>query len=370
MKRTVCIIISALMFLTFAACTNTQKDVSNDPTAAPSAVPTTEPTAEPTEKPTEEPTPEPTAIPVPKELSFTDCAELALRLPWGDGENEVFIHDPWVNADGDLEGGDWVIPEHFNIIGGKVYVYDRFYPRGNGLLECDPATGEVKRLSPDIGENDFFNGEFAVLNGKLIFGACMYDLETGEHTGLQLIPDTDYSGAGILIMSVRDGKCFAYRAAAYRLEGKDYFNRDMMKQATSAYDEYELDMENRMWVLTRRIVMPEYVPHAEPELGKDEQFFCCDRYMGMDDAGCHYVDSEEYVAYRPVDGKVEVHTWHRIIKLASDGTPISYVDVEFPDNYIHMWIDENYLVYKVDGDGTVWYMCETEDECLIYKINL
>jgi hypothetical protein len=24
----------------------------------------------------------------------------------------------------------------------------------------------------------------------------------------------------------------------------------------------------------------------------------------------------------------------------------------------------------VDGDGTVWYMCETEDEFLIYKIVL
>ena len=313
------------------------------------------------------------------ELAFDSCAELALRLSWGKGENEVFILSP---NEGPVNN-DWVIPEHFNIIDGKIYVYDRFSPHGNGILECDPATGSVTRLSPDIGDSAFYNGEFAVLDGRLIFGAYMFDLETGERTELQRIPNSDQAGSGILIMSVKDGKCFAYRAVNYDEDRPGGF---MFTQATIAYDEYELDFESRLWVLKRRIEMPENVPHADPHftncsttvhggwiemMGEDGALFCYDRYMGTDDAGNHYIDSEEELA-EPNEGGgyTATITLHRIIKLSPDGTPLSYVDVYFPDNYIHMWLGTNYLVYKVDGDGTVWYMCETEEECQIYKISL
>ena len=389
MKKIVSILLLSAILLTLAACKAPVApitDPTEEPTAAaPTAFPTEVPTEEPTAFPTEEPTAGPTAVPEPAELEFDDCAELVLRLAWGNGENEVFIKKPAVDADGDLEDGDWVIPEHFNIIDGMIYVYDRFYPHGNGVLECDPATGAVKRLSPDIGEYSFANGEFAVLDGKLIFAWEMYDLATGERTELQPMPETDERGAGVLIMKVTDGKCFAYRAVNWTDDdGEEFF----ITQATFAYDEYELDMENRMWVLKRRIEMPAYVPHADPPFsvisthyfgrgaitevfGDDGALYCFDRYMGMDDAGNHYVDSEEEFARANEGGGYTVTKWwHRIIKLAPDGTPISFVDVYFPDNYIHMWIDESYLVYKVDRDGTVWYMRATESELLIYKISL
>ncbi len=293
------------------------------------------------------------------ELAFDSCAELALSLRWGNGETDVFIEKPT----GDYEDEDWVIPQHFNIIDGKVYVLDRYSYYGNSILECDPETGAVTRLSPDIGDYSFFNSEFAVLDGKVIFIRYMFDLETGERTELQRIPGLDLMCHGILNMSVKDGRCYAYMAA-------DYNEETLLISGTHAFDEYMLDMENRMWVLQQRIEMPENVPHADPKLGKGEQFFSYDRYMGMDDAGNHYVDSTECIVLPPEEGRIRVNTWHRIIKLAPDGTPISYVEVRFPENYIHMGIDTNYLIFKVDGDGTVWYMCETEDEFLIYKIVL
>lgn len=297
------------------------------------------------------------------ELAFEDCAELAFRLPWGNGETEVFIERPTEGYDDE----DWVIPQHFNVIGGKVYVFDRYNNYGSGVLECDPVTGGVTRLSPDIGEYSFITGEFAVLNGKIVFGACMYDLETGERTELQRISNSDFMGAGILFMSVRDGKCFAYRAVD---KMDDFGHVFFFVPETDAYDEYELDMENRMWVLVRRIEMPKNVPHASPDLSDDSEFYASDRYMGMDDAGNHYVDSYESIVCVDEEGVIRTTVWNRIVKLSPDGRPTAYVDVYFPDNYIHMWIDANYLIYKVDGDGTVWYMCETEDELLVYRIVL
>ncbi len=92
--------------------------------------------------------------------------------------------------------------------------------------------------------------------------------------------------------------------------------------------------------------------------------------MGTDDEGNHYVDSEEILAYKNERGQyVQSKIWRRIIKLSPEGDPIAYVDVSYPDNYLFSdW--GNYLIFKVDGDGTVWYMCETLDEVLIYKISL
>ena len=214
MKKLVSIILLAAMLLTLAACRGTVEPVTeptNAPTAAPTSVPTEAPTTAPTEVPTEAPTPEPTAVPEPAALAFGDCAELVLRIPWGNGDNEVFMNDPETDEWGDPVDGNWVIPEHFNIIDGKVYIYDRYYPNGNGVLGCDPETGVLTRLSPDIGESSFCSSEFAVMDGKLVFPPCMYDIETGERTELQRIPDTDAMGTGIHIMSVRDGKCCAYR---------------------------------------------------------------------------------------------------------------------------------------------------------------
>lgn len=299
------------------------------------------------------------------ELAFDSCAELALRLPWGDGETDVFIERPI----GGYEDEDWVIPQHFNIIDGKVFILDRHFYYGHGVLECDPATGGVTRLSPDIGEYDFFNSEFAILDGKVIFARYMFDLDTGERTELQPISDYwDFPREGILIMSVRDGRCFAYKAVG---ETDQHGNQVIYVPDTHEYDEYELDMENRMWVLKRRIELPGSIPHASPDLPEGSEFYCYDRYMGMDDAGNHYVDSYECILDYDAEGAFRGSTvWNRIIKFSPDGRPISCVDVYFPDNYIRMWIDENYLIFKVDGDGTVWYMCETEDEFLIYKIVL
>ena len=388
MKKLVSIILLAAMLLTLAACRGTDDPVTDPtaaPTAAPTSVPTEAPTTAPTEVPTEAPTPEPTVVPEPLVLAFEDCAELVLRLPWGNGDNEVFKKS--------TPGGESAfdaIPLHFNIIDGKVYIYDRYYPNGNGVLGCDPETGVLTRLSPDIGENSFYSSEFAVMNGKLIFPPCMYDIETGERTELQRIPDTDAMGTGIHIMSVKDGKCYAYRPVKW--DGEITWT-----EATYAFYEYELDMENLMWVLIRRIDMPEYVPHADPVLGErgaasnyeaeETQrsyiyirgdaavFYCCDRYMGMDDEGNHYVDSMEVLIHIDENGGIsspdDVTRWNRIVKLSPDGVPVSYVDVYFPDNYLDRYDEwSNYLIFKVDRDGTVWYMCETTEEVLIYKISL
>lgn len=370
MKKLVSIITFAAMLLCFAACGANKpgETAAAAPTETPKAAETAVPAAteaEPTAEPTEEPTPEPTPVPEPVELDFESCAELVARIPWGNGEKEVFRLVPVPNT----EDADWVIPEHFNVIDGKVYIFDLFDYYGSGILEYDPGTGELTRISPDVGQYSFMNSEFAILDGKVIFGAYIYDIETGERIELQRIPSSDLRGAGILIMSVRDGKCFAYRAVGYMSESvEDSF----FIPGTTAYDEYELDMENLMWVLKRRIRMPEGgIPHSSPEPEEGRQFFCCDRYMGADDAGYHYVDSEECIVTRSEEQEViETTTWRRITKLAPEGYALSYVDVFFPEDYIHMWIDENYLVFKVDAEGNVWYMCETESEFLIYKITL
>ena len=298
------------------------------------------------------------------ELAFEDCSEIAVRLDWGNGENRVFVEKPTYGVEDD----DWVIPQHFNIIDGKVYVLDKYYHYGNSILECGPEFGDVTRFSPDLGDYDFYNCEFAVMDGMIIFPRYIFDLETGEH--IQLQPLGDYShfpGDGVLFMNVRDGKCFAYRAV---METGAYGEQYVFVPGTKAYDEYELDIENRMWVLKSRISMPPRVPHASPELSEGSNFYTYDRYLGTDDAGNHYVDSLECIIYPYDGGPISGISWHRLIKFAPDGRAVSYVDVYYPDDYIHMWVDENLLIYKVDGDGTVWYMCETEDEFLIYKISL
>ena len=382
MKKIIVLLLAVLMILTASGC-NTNNS-SADPTAAIETdvpVTTTAPietpiqvTADtPTEAPTDELTPEPTAITEPTELDFVSCAELVLRLPWGDGENEVFMQPA------SIEGEDeyiQVIPEHFNIIDGKVYIFDRFRPYGKGIIVCDLETGNIERLSPDIGDNILECGEFAVMGSKLIFQDCMYDLTTGERKEIENALNR------VLIMNVLDGKCIAYNAVnAVDDNGQEF----LFTQATFAYDVFELDMDNLAWVQRERIEMPEYVPHADPlfsnyDIEERERsylflregegiFSCFDRYMGTDDAGNHYIDSEEELIYRSETVIHSITTWHRIIKLSPDGTPLSYVDVYFPEDYLYSdW--GNYLIYKVDADGTVWYMCETKEEVLIYRINL
>ncbi len=393
MKKLIVISIAVLISCIVTGCNTNRHNA--DPTPAPTGnatffpeaskeaeVPTETPAPEPTATPEPTTTPEPTAIPKATELDFDSCSELVLRLPWGNGEDEVFIKPVIPGSDGD----DWEIPQHFNIIGGKVYIFDRYAPFGSGILKYDTETGELTRLSPDIGDNAFINSEFAVMDGKLIFSSCMFDLATGECIEFQPIPGTPARRDGVLIMNVRDGKCFAYRAVNWEEGGPGEF---LFTEATYAYDEFELDMENRAWVQNGRIRMPEYVPHADPPShndyteevleagavttmdGEDWSYSCYDRYMGTDDAGNHYVDSEEKLYYRDTNTNVIISrtTWRRIIKFSPDGTPISYVDVYLPDDYIERFWG-NYLIFKVDGDGTVWYMCETEAEFLIYKISL
>ena len=382
MKKIICLLLCAVMTISLAACGENTREAGKtaEPTLEPAVTavppevtdaPTEEPTAAPTEAPTEAPTPEPTAVPEPEELDFDSCAELVLRLSWGNGDKQVFIR-PLRHGDDD---GDWEIPQHFNIIDGKVYIFDRFRPYGKGIIVCDPETGNIERLSPDIGDNNLECGEFAVMDGRLIFRDCMYDLSTGERTEIENALNR------VLIMNVSGDKCLAFNAVNVADGGQEF----LFTQATYAYDVYELDMENLTWVQRERIEMPEYVPHAEPPfsnydieerersylfLQEGEGIFSCfDRYMGTDGAGNHYIDSEEELIYRSETVIHSMTTWHRIIKYSPDGTPLSYVDVYFPDDYLYSdW--GNYLIYKVDADGTVWYMCETEAEVLIYKINL
>ena len=387
MKKIICVLLCLIMALSLAACAvntheavNTaeptqESAVTGDPpvmTELPTAESTEAPTPEPTSVPTEAPTPMPTAVPAPAELDFDSCAELVLRLPWGNGENEVYMQPASIEGE---EEYIQVIPEHFNIIDGKVYIFDRFRPYGKGIIVCDLETGNIERLSPDIGDNTLEGGEFAVMDGKLIFQDCMYDLSTGERTEIENALNR------VLIMNVRGDKCIACSAVKVVDGGQEF----LFTQATFAYDVFELDMENLAWVQRERIEMPEYVPHADPPfsnydieerersylfLQEGEGIFSCfDRCMGTDGAGNHYIDSEEELIYRSETVIRSMTTWHRIIKYSPDGTPLSYVDVYFPEDYLHSdW--GNYLIYKVDADGTIWYMCETEAEVLIYKINL
>lgn len=66
--KTIALLISAVMLLSLAACTDNKPIDANVPTEAPTEatteVPTEAPTPEPTEAPTEAPTPEPTEVPV------------------------------------------------------------------------------------------------------------------------------------------------------------------------------------------------------------------------------------------------------------------------------------------------------------------
>ena len=291
MKHILSFAIIFIMVFSLAACKQ-QQTAAADPTEAPTAAPTEVTTEAPAEPATEAPTPEPSATSEPKELAFEDCAELVLRLPWGDGEDEVFMQPASID---DEDEYIQVIPEHFNVMDGKIYIFDLFRPYGKGIIVCDIETGQIERLSPDIGDNTLECGEFAVMDGKLIFQDCMYDISTGERIEIENALNR------VLIMNVRDGKCLAYNAVnAVDNDGREF----LFTQATYAYDVYELDVENRTWVQKERIEMPDNVPHAEPPFsdyeinyygkgdveiigGDDGALFFSDRYMGTDDAGNH-----------------------------------------------------------------------------------
>ena len=347
MKRFVSIILFSAMLLSVAACSDRQT-ANADTTAAPTeevtAAPTEAPTTAPTAAMTEEPTPEPTAVPDPIELDFRANAEIAVKLPWGDGENEVFRKD----YTGEYEDDDWVIPMCFSVTDGKAYIIDRYYPYGNGMLRCDIESGAAERLGFD---SELFNyNEFAVMDGMLIFKNRIIDMATGKVTNIQSMTELNDGDENLTVhqMKARDGCCYAY-------VGKD-------SPAAPFLDEYQLDIENSMWVLVRRLEMPENVPH--PRLsGRGGS---SDRYMGTDAEGNHYVDS--LVNMENADG-----TWtgyNRISKISPEGCPISYIDVYYPDDFLEMEIPQTRRLFFADDDGTVWFMCETKTEFLIYRISM
>ena len=347
MKRLVSIILFTAILLSLTACSDRQT-ANIDPTATPTEVVTSAPTATVTDAPTaapiDEPTPEPTAVPDPVELDFRANAEIAVRLPWGDGEKEVFRKD----YTGEYEDDDWVIPMCFSVTDGKVYVIDRYYPYGNGMLCCDIESGSTERLGFD---SELFNyNEFAVMDGMLIFKNRIIDMETGEITGIQSMTELNDGDENLTVhnIKVKDGSCYAYA-------GKD-------SSEASFLDEYVLDLDNSMWVLVRRMDIPENVPHPQIA-GRGGS---SDRYMGTDANGSHYVDSS--VSVENADG-----TWtgyNRISKISPEGFPVSYIDVYYPDDFITMNIPQTRRLFCVDNEGIVWFMCETESEFLIYRISM
>ena len=354
MKYFVSFILLAAMLFSLAAC-GENKTANADPTASPTeevtAAPTDAPTEAPTAAPTEDPTPEPTAVPDPIELDFTACAEIVARLPWGNGEHEVFSEAPVVGVDDD----EWVIPKHFYVANGRAYVFDRREFYGNSMLACDLESGETERIFFNDKSSEY---EFAVMDGLVIFPDCVFDIETGESTRLQPIPDVSEFKYFVHSMVVRDGKCYAYVGIC---EFYDFSN-------TLSLDEYVLDPDNLIWKLVQRINLPRFVPYPEAEEGYTQHVE--DRYIGTDAEGNHYCDTWCYAYKMLENGEEEWEEWHRISKISPNGVALSYVDVYFPEDYIRLWDDDNSLIFRVDDEGNIWYMCEALSELLIYRIAL
>ncbi len=361
MKKSICLIMVFAMLLALCACQGRERQVLTEPTAVPSeaaqsfeptALPTEapaketteEPTELPTEAPTEEPTPEPTAVPEPVELSFKECAEVAARLPWGTGDNEVYFEPP--------DESEELVPQRFYVADGKVYVLDRWlYQGAGGMIVCDIETGELSRVNFTGTQQSHYTA-FAIDGGRVIDPFSIYDIKTGKETVLQRPPLKDSPLECARSIRQKDGAWYLYIAEPWFI-GSEQNEHPIVT-------EYLLDEENLLWQPVREYMRDgwEKIELLDGGTVLDSIFEeGHSAYAGYDDAGNHYVVTE---------GGVHGVT---LSKLTPEGHVEKYVELDTSEEYHFPMVSWGFNV-QVDPDGTVWLMMLYEKEVVIFKLSL
>ena len=372
MKRFVALIMLFAMLLSLCACgqkqDNNEASASAEPTeaaevtAAPTGEAVTpEPTEEVTPKPTEEITPEPTATPEPTEeptpeptvLAFEDCAEVVARLPWGMADDEVFFEYP--------DESEWTLPVCFYVNDGQIYLLDRWvYPSTNSILHYD-LDGWSNRI--DLSKTQYTTyTEFAVNGNYIITPYMMYDYETGEQTLLQQVDLKQGSALEcIRRLQMRNGKCYMY-VSEPRFVGSTENEHPLVT-------EYELDSENLLWKPVRRLFTETYTEITLLENGavlawggENSDL----EYVGFDGEGRQYVFCR--ATYMP-EGEEYPRSHCMLTRFSADGTKEAFTVIEMPDDYRYPLMGWKHS-FRVDEDGTVWFMMMYEEEVVFYKITL
>ena len=366
MKRFTALIILFAMLLSFAACgqqqgnneasaTNEAGTTENIEAIEPAATEAelTEPTLTP--EPTEEPTPEPTATPEPEpvELAFADCAEVVARLPWGMADDEVFFEYP--------DESEWTLPVCFYVNDGQIYLLDRWvYPSTNSILHYD-LDGWSNRI--DLSKTQYTTyTEFAVNGSFIITPYMMYDCETGEETLLQQV-DLKQGGALECVrrLQMRDGKCYMY-VSEPRFVGSTENEHPIVT-------EYELDSENLLWKPVRQLFTETYTEITLLENGavlawggENSNL----EYVGFDGEGRQYVFCRgTYMS----EGDESPSSHWMLTRFAPDGTKEALTVIELSDSYRYPLLGWKHS-FRVDEDGTVWFMMMYEEEVVFYKITM
>ena len=175
--KTIALLISAVMLLSLAACTDNKPIDANVPTEAPTEatteVPTEAPTPEPTEAPTEAPTPEPTEVPAPTPMP-TEVPVMPEPVGNGDFFTLIRCNQPMiVDMDGDgaddivlvssvhEEWDDWYCTYVVTITRAADPEHPYTYETDSGvygllgcIADCDPADPQ-KELIISFDQEDF-----------------------------------------------------------------------------------------------------------------------------------------------------------------------------------------------------------------------
>lgn len=366
MKRFVALITLFAMLLSLCACgekqDNSEASASVEPTeAAENTADTTEEavtaepevTEEPTPEATLEPAPEPTPVSEPAVIAFEDCAEVVARLPWGMADDEVFFEYP--------DESEWTLPVCFYVNDGQIYLLDRWvYPSTNSILHYDPD-GWSNRIDLSKAQYTTYT-EFAVNGNFIITPYMMYDYETGEQTLLQQVDLKQGSALEcIRRLQLRNGKCYMY-VSEPRFVGST-------ENEYPIVTEYELDSENLLWKPIRQFSTETYTETTLLENGAVLSWGGENsdlEYIGFDGEGRHYAFCRG--TYMP-EGEEYPRSHCMLTRFAGDGTIEAYTEIEMPDHYRYPLIGWNHS-FRVDDDGTVWFMMMYEEEVVFYKITL
>ena len=314
---------------------------------------TPEATEEVTPEPTEEATPEPTPVPEPVVLAFEDCAKVVARLPWGTADDEVYYEPP--------DESEWTLPVCFYVNDGQIYLLDRWpYHSDNSMLHYD-LDGWSNRIDLSKTQYSVYT-EFAVNGNFIITPQMMYDYETGEETLLQQVDLKQGSALEcIKRLQIRNGKCYMY------VSEPEFVGSELNEHPLVT--EYELDSENLLWKPVREYSV---VTHREIniletgavlEWGGEDTYI---EYIGFDGEGRQYAFCQE--VYMP-EGEEYPRSHCMLTRFASDGTKEAYTVIEMPDSFRFPLCGWEHS-FRVDEDGTVWFMMMYEEEVVFYKITL
>ena len=361
MKRSIAFTVLFAILLTLCACGRKPEDngysANIEPTEAAEIAPTEEPEAAPevTAEPTE--VPEPTPVPEPVAVAFESCVEEVVTLPWGEGEHEVHF-DPLLVDHDDRPGC-------FCIADGRIYILDRFYNDDTSLLIYDIASGELSRLNV-FGTKRGVGTEFAVEGNEIITPFMICNIETGEETRLQEPPIEGNVYECVTRLHKVDGSWYLYISQPRISTTSDTVNTAPVTR------EYKLDRENLLWKSVRRYMCNREYRRIQLEDGASYAGVLdrgtlngTDQYVDYDGSGCHYVVTFEYRATEEGSECFLVLT-----KYSPEGVRLSYTELFLdPIDYRNdpeYW----YHYFRVDEDGTVWFMMMYDEGLTVCKLHL